>query len=197
VLQFTSAMFGSLAWPVVVVIVAVLMRPELSGLLRRVASVEIPGAKMTFDGLADFRNIEKISEAAVKNVRPEDERAIVRLEETEFSPLKKMASSAPRDAIIDAWNLLEYQLDVAADRIAPGKPHGWPQVAPTLQAWDQWAELSPVVAELSRLRDYTARSAQPPLSSDAARYVAVVEDLVTTLRASVKRGFGNRSGGGG
>jgi hypothetical protein len=193
-LQFTAAMFSSLAWPVVVVIVAVLVRPELSGLLRRVASVEVPGAKMTFDGLADFRKMEKISEAAVKNVRPEDERAIVRSEETEFSPLKKMATTAPRDAIIDAWNLLEYQLDVAADRIAPGQPHGWPQVAPTLQAWGEWASLSPVVAELSRLRDFTARTAQPPLSSDAVRYVAVVEDLVTTLRASFKRGFDTGSG---
>src|SRR5579871_5136555 len=121
-------MFNALAWPLVVVIVALLLRPELSGLLRRLASVEVPGAKMTFDGLADFRNIEKISEAAVKSVRPEDERAIARSEETEFSPLKKMAASDPRDAIIDAFNLLEYQLDVAADRIKPGQPHGWPQV---------------------------------------------------------------------
>ncbi len=77
--------------------------------------------------------MEKISEAAVKNVRPEDERAIARSEETDFSPLKTMAASAPRDAILEAWNRLEYQLDVAADRIAPAQSHGWPQVAQTLE----------------------------------------------------------------
>jgi hypothetical protein len=195
VLQFTAALFNSLAWPAVVAIVAVLLRPELARLLGRVASVEVPGAKMTFDSLADFRKMEKISEAAVKNVRPEDERAIARSEETDFSPLKKMAASAPRDAILEAWNRLEYQLDVAADRLAPAQPHGWPQVAQTLQDWGEWATLRPVVEELSRLRDYTARTAAPPLNSDAARYVAVVEDLVTTLRASFKPSFDGFSGG--
>ena len=189
-LQFIAAILNAVAWPAVVVILVILLRRELRrelpGVFRRVTSLEVPGAKMTFDSLADFRNIEKISEAAMKNVAPEDERAIARSEETEFGMLDKMAAAAPRDAILEAWNLLEYQLDVASDRVAPERTHGWPQVARTLEAWGDWAVLSPVVAELFRLRDYTARSPQPPLASDATRYVAVVQDLVTTLRAAFK-----------
>jgi len=184
VLQFTAAVLSSLAWPVVVAIVAVLLRRELAGVIGRVTSLKVGNAEMTFDSLANFRKIEKISEDAVKNVRPEDERAIAKDEETDFAPLEKMASSDPRKAILTAWRLLEYQLDVASDRIAPEHPHGWPQVRHTLEVWDQWEVLYPVIIELHRLRDYTARTAEPPLADDAARYVAVVQDLVITLRAA-------------
>jgi hypothetical protein len=201
-LQFIVATLNAVAWPAVVVIAVILLRPELRRelpwMFRRVKSVEVAGAKMTFDSLADFQRIEEISEAAVKNVAPEDERAIARSEETEFGLLENMAVSAPRDAILRAWNLLEYQLDTASDRIAPDQPHGWPGVARTLEAWDEWAVLNPVVRELFRLRDYTARTPEPPLASDATRYVAVVQDLVTTVRAaSFKPTSDDPSGGGG
>ena len=90
-----------------------------------------------------------------------------------------------RQAVIGAWGLLEYLLNVVADRFAPDQPHGWPQVATTLQAaWDKWPLLYPVVQELRRLRDYTVQSSRPPTSADAARYVAVAQDVAATLRTA-------------
>jgi len=196
-LQFAASILNSLAWPTVVVIVAVLLRRELASAIRRLTSFEFRGAKITFDAISNFQQIERISEAAASKVLSADEGVLAVSAEPEFSLLEARAESAPRRAIIDAWGLLEYQLDVAADWIDPERPHGWPQVAKTLDGWAQWKVLYPVVAELRRLRDYTARAAQQPLSSDAVRYVGVVQDVVTTLRASFNPPFENRSGGDG
>lgn len=194
-LQFAASILNSLAWPTVVVIVAVLLRPELARAFRRLTSFEFRGAKLTFDAIANFQQMELISEAAASKVLAADDGTLPVPAEPEFSLLEARAESAPRRAIIDAWGLLEYQLDVAADWINPVQPHGWPQVAKTLEAWEQWKVLYPVVAELRRLRDYTARSAEQPLSSDAVRYVGVVQDVVTTLRVSFSPPLDNRSGG--
>ena len=96
--------------------------------------------------------------AVAKDTEAPDDEAIVRREVTEFSVLEALALAAPGQAIIDAWGLLEYQLNVASDRIAPDQPHGWPQVARNLETWDKWPMLSPAVLELRRLRDYTVWS---------------------------------------
>lgn len=194
-LQFTASIFNSLAWPTVVVIVAVLLRRELANAIRRLTSLEFRGAKINFDVISsDFQQIERISEAAASDALAGDTEALAIMAEPEFTFLDALAESAPRRAIIEAWRLLEYQLDVAADRMAPTQSHGWPQVAEALENWNQWRVLSPVVAELRRLRDYTARATQQPLNSDAIRYVAVVQDVVTTLRASFKPAFDDRAG---
>jgi hypothetical protein len=105
---------------------------------------------------------------------------------TEFNVLEGLAHvAAPGQAVIDAWGLLEYQPNVMSDWLAPGQPHGWPQVTRNLDTWDKWSMLYPAVVELRRLRDYTVRSNRPPSSSDAARYVSVAHDLVITLRTSL------------
>jgi hypothetical protein len=98
--------------------------------------------------------------------------------------VEALASAAPGQAVIDAWGLLEYQLNVVSDRLAPDQPHGWPQVARNLEAWDRWPILYPAVLELRRLRDYTVRSNRPPSSADAARYVSVAQDLAAALRSA-------------
>ena len=180
-LQFVAAILNSLAWPVAALAAAVLLRHELAHVFHRMRTLEFPGGKATFDSLPGY---EKISEAAARDAGSSDADVSVKSRETEFSVLESLATTAPQQAIIGAWGLLEYQLNVASDRVKPDQPHGWPQVARNLEAWDKWPVIYPVVVELRRLRDYTAHSRQPPLTSDAARYVSVVQDLVTTLRAS-------------
>lgn len=135
--------------------------------------------------------------AVAKDTESPDDEAIVRRGVTEFSVVEALALAAPGQAIIDAWGLLEYQLNVASDRIAPDQPHGWPQVARNLETWDKWPMLYPAVLELRRLRDYTARSNRPPSSEDAVRYVSVAQDLAAALRTSFKSQPGEDFGGGG
>lgn len=136
-------------------------------------------------------------EAAVKDAGVASETTLAKSEETEFSVLAALAEAAPRQAVIDAWGLLEYWLNVASDRLAPDGLHGWPQVARNLEPWPMWERLQPAVQELRRLRDYTVRSSTRPASADAGRYVAVAQDLVTTIRNSDLAESGHVPGGGG
>lgn len=117
-------------------------------------------------------------------------------DEPEFGPLEGLAETAPGQAVIDAWGLLEYQLNMASDRIAPNQPHGWPRVALNLERLDNWPLLSPAIGELRRLRDYTVESSWPPSTADAVRYISLAQVLATTLRTSVLSARGDDDGGG-
>lgn len=197
-LQFVAAIVNSLAWPTAVVVAVGLLRRELADTFRRIQSLEFPGGKATFATLQEY---EKMIAAVAKDARSPGDEAIVRHGVTEFSVVQALALAAPGQAIIDAWGLLEYQLNVVSDRIAPDQPHGWPQVARNLEAWEKWPMLYPAVLELRRLRDYTVRSNRAPSSEDAVRYVSVAQDLAATLRTSFPSqpgdGPGEGPGGGG
>jgi hypothetical protein len=134
---------------------------------------------------------------AAKDVGFAKDAPLVRRDETDFGLLEKLAATAPWEAIIGAWGLLEYQLNITSDRITPNQPHGWPQVALNLERLDKWPLLSPAIGELRRLRDFTVESSWPPSTADAVRYVSVAQDLVTTLRAAVTSDYGDGVGTGG
>jgi hypothetical protein len=180
-LQFVAALVNAVAWPVAVILAVAVLRPELLGILRRMLSIEFPGGRATFAVLPDM---QMLVAAAAKDTGSSDDREVARREVTEFSVVQSLALTAPRQAIINAWGLLEYELNVASDRLDPGGPHGWPQVTHNLEKWDKWPLFYPTVRELYRLRDYTVSSNRPPSSEDAARYVAVAQELATTLRTA-------------
>jgi hypothetical protein len=181
-LQFVAAIVSALAWPVAAVVAAGLLRKHLSGVIPPMESLEFHGAKATFAALPGYG---KMVAAAAKDAGLPEEKAIARQEVTEFSVAEALVSVAPGQAIIEAWGLLEYQLNVASDRLSPDQPTGWPQVARNLERWEPWPLLRPVVEELRRLRDYTVHSSRrPPSKDDAARYVSVAQDVATTLRSA-------------
>jgi hypothetical protein len=153
---------------------------RLRRLPQRRASLQFPQRAARFTALSPIAEV--ISAATNAEDSPNDP-AITR-RETGFGILEVLADTAPEQAIIDAWALLEYQLNATSDRLAPDQPHGWPQVALGLRALEKWPLLFPAIAELRRLRDYTVESDWPPSPSDAARYVAVARELAATLQAS-------------
>lgn len=157
--------------------------------------VEFPWGRAEFAALEDYEKVVAVAAQAQEEGSPADP-AIARQGATEFSVPEGLAAAAPARAIIDAWGLLEYQLNVASDRIAPHGPHGWPQVAHTLETLSTWPVLYPVVLELRRLRDHTVEASRPPSSSDAARYVSVAQEVVTTLRTSLNSKSRDAQGGG-
>jgi hypothetical protein len=191
-LEFAASTLNSLAWPVAVVILVVLLRPQLARALDRMKMLEFPFGKASFDSLEVYK---KVTAIAVKDAESAADQAIVAREVTEFSLVEALTSEAPGQAIIGAWGLLEYQLNAAADQIDPDKPRGWPQVARTMEAWDKWPVLYSAVRELRRLRDYTVRAPGEPSSDDAARYVSVAKDLATTVRAAFFTPSYERPGG--
>lgn len=192
-LQFWAAIVNSLAWPAAVIVAVVVLRRELGDAFRRIQRLEFPGVRASFATLPGY---EKAIAAVAKDAGGSADEVISEREETEFSALDSLVAAAPGQAIIYAWGLLEYQLNLVADRIAPDQPHGWPLVIPSLRDLDNWPVMYPVIQELQRLRDYTARSGRSPSSADAARYVSVVQELVNTLRASVMSQSGDDPGGG-
>lgn len=192
-LQFVAAIVNSLAWPAAVVVTLWLLRRELPHALQRLQSLEFAGGKATF---ANLREFQKEVAVAAKDAGSSSGGEVVRQEATEFKALEERAATDPRQAVIDAWGLLEYHLIIASDRVAPGQPHTWPQVALNLNTWDKWPVLYPAVLELRSLRDYTVRSGRPPSSADAARYVSVAQDLATTLRTAFMSQSDEDPGGG-
>jgi hypothetical protein len=192
-LQFIAAIVNSLAWPAAVVAAAVLLRKELRDAFRRMQSLKLPWGEATFATLAPY---EQALAVAAKNADSPEDTAVIRRDATAFGVLEELAATAPAQAVINAWGLLEYQLNVASDRIAPNQPHGWPQVALNLERLDNWPLLSPAIGELRRLRDYTVESSWPPSTADAVRYVSLAQDLATTLRTSVISECGDDDGGG-
>jgi hypothetical protein len=192
-LQFAAAIVNSIGWPVAVVVAVGLLRAELVGAFQRMQSLEFPGGKATFATLLDFQKVV----AVAKDANSPEDTTVIRQEVTEFGVVEALVSAAPGQAIIDAWGLLEYQLNVASDRVAPDQPHGWPQVARNLEAWEKWPMFYPAVLELRRLRDYTVRSNRPPSSADATRYVSVAQDLATTIRTWFMSQPGEDPGDGG
>lgn len=180
--QFVAAIVNSVAWPAAAVVIAGLLRQEVLGVIRRMQTFEFRGARLTFATLPGYKQMVA---TATQDAESPDAREIAQREVTEFSGAQARAADAPRQAVIEAWGLLEYQLNVAADQFAPDQPHGWPQVASTLQvAWDMWPLLYPAVLELRRLRDYTVQSSRPPSTEDAARYVSLAQDLATAVRTA-------------
>ncbi|HTW18922.1 MAG TPA: hypothetical protein VME70_01775 [Mycobacteriales bacterium] len=181
-LQFIASLANSLAWPIAVVVAAIVLREQLRDAFGRIQSLKLPWGEATFATLAPY---EQALAVAAKNADSPEDAAVVRREATAFGVLEELAATAPAQAVIDAWGLLEYQLNMASDRIAPNQPHGWPQVALNLERLDNWPLLSPAIGELRRLRDYTVESSWPPSTADAVRYVSLAQDLATTLRTSV------------
>jgi len=195
-LEFAADIVNSLAWPAVVMVTVVLLRRELADALHRLRDLQLPGmrARLEFPSLP---GLQLMAKAAAEEVGTAQDPATSKSGETEFSVLNALAAAAPEQAVIDAWGQLEYQLNIASDRIAPDGQHGWPQVALTLDAWPKWPRLQPAVEELRRLRDETVRSPRQPSPADAARYVAVVQGLVTTIRSADLSGLRNDNQGDG
>jgi hypothetical protein len=180
-LQFTAALVNSLVWPVAVVIAAFLLRKELRAAFGRMLRLQFPG------GAVDFAPLEPMQEVLAATTGdagtaggPTDVQRLT----PEFSTLEGLAEWAPAQAIDYAWGLLEYQLNVTSDRIGSNPPHGWPQVTLSLKRLDNWPLLAPAIAELKRLRDYTAEAGSAPSSADAIRYLSLAQDLVAALRSA-------------
>jgi hypothetical protein len=180
-LQFGAAIVNSLAWPLAAVLIAVFLRKQLLTAFQRMKSLEFPGGKAEFDTLG---KVEQAVAVVASGTGSAADGPAARHDLAEFSVVQALIENAPGQAVIDAWQLLEYHLNMAADRVDPDGPHGWPQVAQNLERWDKWRTLFPAVLELRRLRDYTVRSGRQPSSAAAARYVSVAQELVAALRTA-------------
>ncbi len=180
-LQFVAALAASLAWPLAIVACVVTLRRQIAAVLPRLESVEFPGGSARFAKLPEIA--DSVADAASQAGPAAMETPDSRSADAGWSRIVDTVDGSPREAILAAWNQLEYQLNVVSDRIDPAAQHGWPQVSRTLRVLSGWAGLSPAVAELWSLKNSTARAGRAPLAEDALRYVSVAREVAVTLNA--------------
>jgi len=108
-LEFVSAMTGSLAWPLAVVIVAAIFRSQISAFLKKIRAISYGDARVELAEKLDA--IEDASREAA-NQAPELTSDLP-IPDERFRSLVEIAPSA---AIIDAWAKIEVQLRSIAKR---------------------------------------------------------------------------------
>lgn len=99
-LQFISSVTGSIAWPVVLVVLVKLMREPLTDLLKKVSSVEWGDKKVTI-----AQQLQQVSEA-VEATTPAPQKP----QTIELIGLEDVARIDPRTAIMTAWITVEREV---------------------------------------------------------------------------------------
>ncbi|MGU3475617.1 hypothetical protein [Methylobacterium sp. D48H] len=100
ILQFISAIVGSLAWPLVVIYLLYLLRHQLSALAKRLQEISLPGG-----GGAKFRDEVREAQIKLDTIVEKEEGATVLI-------APKPRIDTPRDKIRDRYTELENQMSL-------------------------------------------------------------------------------------
>lgn len=192
--EFVSDLVGAVAWPAAVVACAGIFRRKLGDLIPRLRTFEggPSGIKATFEELTPLSEVVSFVGATSREDRP---RSALSVNAT-WSPVVDRAVSSPREAVIDAWSMLDQQLNRLAARVDPGA-RDWMEASTALSELDQGVAILAAARELKKLRDVTVHSSDVPAPLDAVRYVTVSGDLarsiedITASRSSPPSGEGD------
>lgn len=128
-LQFIASIISSLAWPAVVLTAIILLRQPLAELIPLLHRLKYKDFEVEFD-----REVRKLREEAVAALPPLP--ISVPSRRPEETALLELASVAPREAIIEAWLLVELSarraLETRGIKIEPDQPLTGPQLTWTL-----------------------------------------------------------------
>jgi hypothetical protein len=179
-LEFMSSVMSALAWPLVVLIVALVFRKPLADVLRQLRHLKAPGVEAQFgESLAD---VEIAAESLLEAAGIPNEH-IDRGNEAGIP-------SDPSGTILRSWQALTRH--IADFAFAAGVPK-------SLNTMDQVAELgntsridpevTDTVFELRQLRNSVAHGKHRPTDGEAQAYAETVQELITYLSFMVNRAF--------
>ena len=124
-LQFVASVIGSLAWPGVVLAAVILLRRPLAELLPFLHRLKYKDFEVEFD-----REVRKLREEAALALPPLPRSVSSKLPEE--TALLELASVAPREAVIEAWLLVESSarraVETGGSITEPGQPLTGPQL---------------------------------------------------------------------
>jgi hypothetical protein len=182
-LDFIAALVSSLAWPLAIVVVVLLLRHQIGNLiplLRRIRYGEFE-AEFSEDVVEAAEEVEqRVEETPVEELpaMPEDvkERLQMRIEE-----LRTAAQIDPYLAVMNAWRLVVSEADRAALRNDADRTQRATRIVRTLADRERMPEwVVDAVGELRRLRSEAAyRAAVSP--SAALRYIDTAARVVDRL----------------
>lgn len=156
ILQFISDLVGSLAWPVVVIILVVLLRKEINELLATLTRLKIKDVEMDFQRLT--KSAGKLPPSLPSPDLTATDRAIY---ESLEDQILKVSESAPSAAILLAWASVEIAMSSAVARMAISpEPPEYRSAVHNLEQLQRFAglpqEVVNTISEMRTLRNKVA-----------------------------------------
>lgn len=209
--EFTAQVIGSVAWPLAVVAAAVIFRSEFKGLIKRLQSGELWGAKFNFgDAIAET---ERLRESAPelpanessdppggpKTAPPTNTAGASTFDELvgEFVVLAAVDADAnPSYSMLAAWEradntLRRYEREL--DDFVGRPKTGLPRSVLHLQHFDR--HVNAMYQQLRELRNKVAHGQADPTTGEAVAFVENAEWLVARVREMVVRHRAGITGG--
>lgn len=191
-LQFIASLTGSLAWPTVVVILAILLRVELRQLLLTLTQLRYKGLELNFRRELKLAQKEA-KEGKVIDVSPQRPKTIASTK-TDSSRLlaeaTELAHHFPEPAVAVGWQAIEDALSqaVRSRNISPDPPldNSARKNAQLLQAQDLIDQ--PTVDLMNRMRNLRNMAVHRGFGAtvttdEAIEFLALAEGIVEKLRA--------------
>lgn len=181
--QFASSLVGSLAWPLVVVILFIIFRNQVAALIGRIKSYKGLGQELTFgDRLAETENSV---EEAINNPAL-DQGDLDQIDKIEPNPLAREAEANPSFVVIRAWEQVRLSLD-ALTEVGLTKIYWKVRSGPNLITELRKANLinddtAEALKELRDLRNSVAHGYHNPTPGEAIAYAESAQSISTFVR---------------
>lgn len=192
-LQFIASMAGSLAWPLVVVIIVLIFRGSIRQLLTQGSLKRIKAGPFE----AEWERLAAEAEDKVKAANPADEvpSAADESVRTEFA---SEASTAPAAAVLDAYAAVERQLRSILDGVEEPTKTAKMGATRLAQLAMRHELISPAtvraVEGISVLRNLAAHGGAREVTPDrAAEYLALVDGVLFAISENYRQASERRS----
>lgn len=184
VLEYLKA----LAWPLIVLFIALAFRDEFKKLLGRLKEVKGGGFGAVFSEAV--QEAQRVAEAAASETTAADEPPASAPTEASFDAIRAVATELPNAAVLAAWGVVEGRMVEAVQVAAPEElATGRPRIPITLIPVLERAGLNPmaVVAlnNLRTLRNQAAHFSGPIDIATARSYVDTAELGANLLNAFI------------
>tara|TARA_R110002020_G_scaffold281686_1_gene497418 strand:+ start:110 stop:679 length:570 start_codon:yes stop_codon:yes gene_type:complete len=177
---FVERIVSGLAWPVAVVIVAMVFRREVENLLKRLRAFKISGAELGFSELLD-----EVSREAATLAAPSTPVSKITIDE-------QTIAKHPHFAVIEAWRSVESEvaqlLQLLAPDISRHQVNGFRsfQLLRKTEAVDP--EILSLMEDLRRVRNAAVHDSEPEVTiGQAIEYISLASRVEEALRDARRR----------
>lgn len=191
-LEWSSSVIGSTAWPIALVVVALIFRGQITKLLKRIKGAKYGDAQVSFGEDLDKveRKVEVIAPTPEANEQQDDLANIPDLDPTlaaianEHNKFAQLAAISPSAAVLNSWTDVEFALrelmNIHGISSVSGQRSGF-QMGMTLhkqKVLDR--ETMDVINELKNLRNDAAHGREVSLL-DAYRFADLARKLIRKI----------------